>query len=407
MATFQYQGRNNKGETVKGSIEASSSKTVADQLIQKQIIPINIKKISIKKFGLFSLLKSDIGGSRVKLIDYIAFCRQMYTITKAGIPIIRALNRIIESTRSKLLSKTLQGVLDNISAGKSFSASLKQFPKVFPPVFISIIEAGESSGQLEEAFSQLEIYLSLEEETIKRVKAAVRYPILVVSAIFIALGVVNFMVIPAFSSLFASYKKELPLATKIMMGTSNFLVSNWPYILLFVFCSVIGIVYTLKTKKGRLFWDKWKLKVPIFGGILHRIALGRFARTFGMLVRTGVPLVRGLTLVAGTLGNDYIRDNILIMRDRIEVGATFSKMAEESGLFTALSLQMISIGEETGNIDQMLQEIAEYYEREVDYDLKDLSSAIEPILLFVMGGMVTLLAIGVFLPMWDMASFAG
>jgi len=405
MANFTYTGRDTAGKLVKGKLDALDTDAVASQLVKNNITPIDIKSEETK-FSLLKLLNKDIKSGRVKTEDLITFCRQMYTLTKSGVPILESLMHLLDATRSKTLSNSLRGIIDSISSGQTLTASLRKYPKIFPNVFVSITEAGENSGQLDATFLQLAEYLELESKTIKRIKAATRYPLLVIFAIVAALVVVNFVVVPAFSKLFKQFGGKLPLPTRILVATSNFFIHYWFFLLIGIIVLFFTARYLLKTPKGRYYWDKWKLKIPVVGSIMNRIVLARFTRTFSMMLASGVPLVQSVTLVANIVGNTYIRRYILAMRDGIEHGETLTKTATASGLFTPLVLQMLSVGEEAGSIDNMLKEVAEFYEREVDYDLKRLGDLIEPFLLLVMGTMVLILALGVFLPMWDMVQFA-
>lgn len=404
MPVFTYEARNSGGKIIKGVMEAKDQTMVASNLLETGLMPITVV-IKKEPFDLSKLMKLEITPKKVKSDDMIMLCRQMFTMIKAGVPLLDALDKLSEVTRNPLLKKVLKDIQDEISKGKTFAASVQGFPKIFPPVFASVIDAGERSGELEEAFRRLAGYFELEAKTAKRIKAAVRYPIMVIVAIVIALCIMNFMVIPSFAKMFATFKKELPLVTKILLGSSNFMVNNWPIILATVISIFAAIKYTLKTKAGRFRWDRVKLKMPVIGPILHRVILARFARIFTMTVRSGVPMVEGIQLVSKTVGNTYVAKALEGMKEGITRGDPFTKTAEQSGIFSTIVLQMLSIGEETGSMDTMLEEVADFYEREVDYDLSRLGDMIEPILLVIMGCMVLLLALGIFLPMWDMTSF--
>jgi MSHA biogenesis protein MshG len=284
--------------------------------------------------------------------------------------------------------------------------ALNGHPKVFNTLFVSMISVGENTGQLDQAFRQLSVYLELERETRKRIKQATRYPLFVLSAMAVALVVINLFVIPAFSRVFAQFKADLPWATQVLIGTSQFFQDFWWLLALLFGASLYGFFKWIETDAGALKWDQIKLRLPIVGGIFERIALARFTRTFAMMYRAGVPLLQTLSINSASVGNRYIGQAILAMREGIERGEALTRTASTSGLFTPLVLQMMAVGEETGALDDLFVEVADFYEQEVDYDLKQLADAIEPILIVAMGIMVLVLALGVFLPMWELGSAA-
>ncbi len=279
---------------------------------------------------------------------------------------------------------------------------MQMHPKVFSSLFVAIIHVGENTGQLEEAFLQLANYFELELETRKRIKTAMRYPSFVMIAIGIAMVILNIMVIPVFAGMFAKFGVELPLATRILLATSHFFVHYWWLLLAILAGMVFGWRRWVATTKGKLTWHRWQLKLPIVGTIIERSLLARFARSFSMMLKAGVPLNTALTLVADAVDNAWMAGRVRDMRAGIERGESLLRTASSSGLFTPLVMQMIAVGEETGQVDDLLHEAAEYYEREVDYDLKSLTARIEPILIGIVAVMVLILALGIFTPMWDM-----
>jgi MSHA biogenesis protein MshG len=279
---------------------------------------------------------------------------------------------------------------------------MAEYPKVFSQLFVSIVHVGENTGQLEKAFLQLSQYLELEMDTRKRIKTAMRYPTFVILAIVIAMVILNIFVIPQFAEIFGRFNVELPLATRILIGTSSFFVNYWPLLLVLTIGSVFLVRWYVGTPKGRMLWDKTRLRLPVVGSVIERSLLARFSRSFAMMVGAGVPLNQALSLVASAVDNAFMAERIVEMRRGIERGESLLRNAISSELFTPLVLQMISVGEETGQVDELLTEAAEFYEREVDYDLKSLTARIEPILITVVAGMVLILALGIFTPMWDM-----
>jgi len=308
------------------------------------------------------------------------------------------------SSRNKLLQQALTDVIHNLEGGLSLAASLQTREDVFDNLFMSMVHVGENTGQLDTAFKQLADYLEMERETRKRIKQATRYPMMVLIAISIAIVIINVLVIPAFAAFFAKFDAELPWQTRLLMATSDFFIEYGWFMLIALALAAYGFMRYIDTEKGRFQWDRFKLKAPIIGGIFERIALGRFSRTFSMTYRTGVPILQALIVVARAAGNSYIAKFVNEMRGQIERGETLTRAAANSGMFTPLVLQMLAVGEETGALDSLMDQVADFYEEEVDYDLKQLSDAIEPILIVVMGVMVLIVALGVFLPMWDLAS---
>jgi MSHA biogenesis protein MshG len=403
MAFFAYKGREQGGVLVDGTIDASDAATAAKMLMTRNIIPVDIKAISSKldnkqgssDFGLFV--------PQISIDDLVIFARQMYSLAKAGIPIIRSVAGLA-NTNSKRMRYALNAVIEQLERGRNLSSALAQHPKIFNQLFVSVVHVGENTGRLDDAFMQLAQYLQREQETRKQIKAATRYPMFVVFALFAALIVMNIFVIPVFAGMFANFDAELPAMTLFLIGMSNLFVTKWwVLIILGMVCFFITRRY-LDTKQGRYKWDKLILEVPLVGSIIERSLLGRFARSFSMMLKAGVPLTTALNLVADAVSNSYMRKAIIDMRQRIEKGENLSRVAHASGLFTPLVMQMINVGEETGRVDELLKEVAEFYEREVEYDLKSLTSKIEPILIAIVAAMVLVLALGIFTPMWDMMS---
>jgi MSHA biogenesis protein MshG len=406
MATFLYKGRNKKGETVSGTAEAQTSQAVAEELMKKQIIPIDIKltkKTTDANSTYEKFMRSSLMVKPVKPQELIVFCRQVNTLLKAGVPILTVLKKLNEMAESKLLKIALTDISNDVAAGLTLATSLSKHPRLFTPVFVNLVNTGESSGQLDAAFIQMANYIQLEEDTKKRVKKATRYPSIVIGVLFVAMIVLNIFVIPAFKEMFDSLGAELPLPTRILLGMSALMLNYWPILLI----SVAGIFITIKlllkkNKYVRYYWDLTKLRLPLFGNIILRVTLARFSRTLTMVSKAGVPINKALTLVGETSENTFVAAQIFAIRDQVERGTSFYVAATSVKLFTPLVLQMLEIGEQTGMIDQMLEQVANAYEEEVDYDLAQLGDLIEPVLLAILGAMVGLLMLGIFMPMWGM-----
>ena len=402
MSKFQFKGRDNRGELTTGFIEANSSDAVATQLINSGVIPVEIT-IFIEPIDQIEALKTFLGIGKPTLDDIILFSRQMYTLMRSGVPIIRAMAGLAESTQNAKMRQIISQLQQDLESGKELATSLASHNNIFSSLYVSIIKVGESSGALDDAFLQIGKYLELEKDTRNRIKTATRYPLFVIIAIVIAMFIINMVVIPQFAQFFKSFGAELPWPTKILMATSEFTVAYWPIILLAIVGAVFAFRSYINTEAGRFQWDRMKLRLPIFGSIIRRAILGRFSRSFAMALKSGVPLIQAMTVVSRAVDNEFVAERVLSMRNAVERGESLTNTAAATGLFTPLVIQMFSVGEETGLVDQLLGEVADFYEREVKYDLDKLSDSIQPILIVIIGVMVLILALGVFLPMWELA----
>jgi len=402
MPLFAYKGRNARGSLINGEMDAGTIDAVASQLFNTGITPIDIKEQKAESDSDISL-SNYFNRKAPSLDDLILFSRQMYTLMKAGVPMLKSISGLIQSARNFKLIEALKDMMSNLESGRDLSSSLARHPSIFSPLYISMVKVGEETGRLEESFFRISEYLAREKETRERIKAALRYPAFVIVAIVVAVGIINVKVIPAFAGLFAKAEVELPWQTRLLMITSDFFVQWWMLMIVGAIGLIIAARVYVKTEKGRYQWDHYKLKIPIVGDIIYRATLARFARSFSMGLKSGVPLIQAMTVVSRAVDNEYIGDKILGMRTGVERGESLTRTAGLTKMFTPLVIQMLSVGEETGQVDDMMVEVAEYYDREVDYDIKNLSSMIEPILIIAIGIMVLILALGVFLPMWDLA----
>ena len=404
MTSFVFKGRDQQGSPISGEREAGSRDELAQNLIDEGIVPTTIEDKIEEKSGSFDLSNLFKRKGKVSLDELIIFCRQMNSLMQAGVPLIQAMRGLSNSSRNELLKDALEEVIRNLESGLSLAAAMQTREDVFDNLVMSMVHVGENTGQLDSAFSQLASYLEIERETRKRIKQATRYPTMVLTAIAIAIVMINVFVIPAFAAFFDKFDTALPWQTRLLMATSDFFIDYGWLLLIALVAGAYGFLRYIDTDDGRYQWDRFKLKAPLVGGIFERIALGRFSRTFAMTYRTGVPILQALVVVARAASNSYISKFVRDMRTQIERGETLTRAASSSGMFTPLVLQMLAVGEETGALDSLMDQVADFYEEEVDYDLKQLSDAIEPILIIVMGVMVLIVALGVFLPMWDLAS---
>ncbi|HKJ72395.1 MAG TPA: type II secretion system F family protein [Gammaproteobacteria bacterium] len=403
MPTFRYRGRTHQGETVAGTLEGDSAGAVADELSRGDITPLEIAETERGEGSAVWAWIARLWRQRVPLDELILFTRQMAALLRAGVPLLRALNGQIESVPNERLSEALAGVRQTVEGGRTLADGLAEYPDVFSEIYVQMIRVGEASGSLEEVFARLAGYLEQEKDTRDRTKQALRYPMLVVVAIVVAFIILNVVVIPKFAGLFAGLGAELPLPTRILIGISDFTRSYGWLLVLLLAAGAYGIRGYVRTEPGRRAWDRWKLRIPVVGDIFFKLALARFTRTFATTTRSGVPVVDGLGVVSRAVRNRYVGDHVAAMREGVQRGDSLYNTARREGLFPLTVLQMVEVGEETGAVDEMMEQVAEYYEREVDLKIDNLSTLIEPVLIAVIGAMVLLLALGIFLPMWDMA----
>jgi MSHA biogenesis protein MshG len=398
MPIFEYKGRSEDGLMVSGTQEASDLDALGTALMLSKITPIEIKQKAAVAvaFNLFE--------EKVTSLDVMLFSRQMFTLLKAGIPIMRALAGIQSSVGNAKLAKVVGQLRTSLDAGRELSVAMTEHPKVFDSFYVSMIRVGETTGNLDNIFLRLAEHLEFERFMRGQIKSALRYPMFVMTAMAIAIAVINIMVIPQFEKVFASMHTDLPFLTQILIAFSSFMRNYW-FVLIGM---IIGAVWTFKsyisTANGRSNWDRFKMRIPIAGKIIFKGTMARFARSFALSTRSGLPILSALRLVAQTVENEYISTKILSMSSGIERGETILRTATQTGVFNPLVLQMIAVGEESGSLDELMQEIADMYQADVEYDVKTLGAQIEPIMIMFMGALVLVLALGVFLPIWDMSS---
>jgi MSHA biogenesis protein MshG len=412
MPHFSFKGRDTGGSLVTGQLQAASINEAATALFGREITPIDIReqRKSLKERAAGTEGKSSVAAlnrvlqsNKVGIEELIIFSRQMYSLTKAGMPLDRALRGLEASISNVPMKEVLRDLSQQLEKGMDLSGAFARHPKVFSQLYLSIVHVGENTGRLDLAFEQVGKYLELERNTSKQIKSATRYPIFVLSAIAIALTIIMIFVIPVFAETFSKLSAELPWQTVLLIDISEFFIGYWPYMLGVGVISYVAFKRWLATAAGRKQWDHYKLGFPLVGDIFERIALSRFSRTFAMMMKAGVPIVQSLAVIARAVGNAWIGESVSRMGEGISKGESLYLTALKSGMFSPLVLQMIAVGEESGNVDGLLQEVADFYDAEVEYDLKRLGSAIEPVLIVFIAGMVLILALGVFLPIWDLS----
>ena len=406
MPFFAYKGRNGRGELMQGVLEAADSNAVADQLLGTGLTPVEITQTRQAANKSGENWWTRLTEKKVNSMDVQLFSRQMYTLLKSGVPIMRGLAGLQESAISKAFGRVLKDLRESLDAGRELSAAMHRHPTVFNNFFLSMIRVGEMTGRLDEVFLRLFDHLEFDREMRNRVKSATRYPTFVIIAMTLAMIIVNVFVIPQFVKVFESFKAELPLMTRILIGTSKFTLEYWPFLVAGAVAAFFGARSWLGTTQGRFTFDKYKLKFPIAGKIILKATMARFARSFALSSRSGVPIVQALTVVSQTVDNAYLSSRVEMMRDSVERGDSILRTSIAAGVFTPVVLQMIAVGEESGALDDLMDEIAQMYEREVDYELKTLAAQIEPIMISFLGLMVLVLALGIFLPIWNLGQAA-
>jgi MSHA biogenesis protein MshG len=384
-------------------MDGTSPDAVADELMRTGLTPVEVKAQADQADARASLARL-FEDRRVNDTELMLFSRQMASLLKAGVPILRALTSLAESSGHKAFQAVLLDLNHGLTGGRELSACLRKHPSVFQPFYVNMVRVGETTGRLEEVFMRLFRHLEFEKEMRERVKGALRYPIFVIMALVIALGVINVVVIPAFAKVYRNAHADLPWMTQVLVGISQWTVNWWPWLLAGLVAAILALRVWIRTPRGRHLWDRWLLKLPIAGKIVHKAALARFAKGLAMTYQSGVPLVQGLTHAAEIVGNAFIASRMEQMRDGVERGEAISRSARTTGVFTPVELQMMAVGEETGELDRLLEEIGEMYQREVEYEIQTLAEQLEPILIVGLGIIVLVVALGVFLPVWDMGS---
>ncbi len=394
------------GELVAGSMNAPDAESVGSELGRLGHFPITIKSteaVEDKGEKVDPLERFQ----KVPKKDLVLFTRQMSTLFNAGIPVLGILVALQEQAASPKFKKIIQQMQEDIQGGLSLSEAMEKHPSVFDELYVSMIEAGEAGGVMDDLLKRLATLMERQMENDAKVKAAMRYPKMVVSAMIVAVAILMWKVVPIFVDMFEKAKIELPLATKILIASNKAFFDYW-YLLLggAVLFYFIFKKYT-STEKGRYQWDMFMIKVPIMGPITLRSSMAKFARVFGTLQAGGVSILDILSVSSRVVDNVVISSIILGLRDSVQEGTGLAAPLKQSGLIPPLVIQMISAGEESGSLDEMLEKVADYYDEEVDHAVKNLSSMIEPILLLFMAGLVLFLALAIFMPMWDMSKMAG
>ncbi len=411
MPVYAYKGRSANGDLVQGTLEGADTGAVADILYSTGITATDIKvsqkmRAEEKSVGSEKSLWTKLNEKPVTPMDLMLFSRQMHTLLKAGVPIMRALAGLQESTQSPAFAEMLKDLRESLDSGRELSAAMRRHPTIFSAFYISMVQVGEMTGMMDETFMRLFTHLEFEKRMKESIKSAVRYPIFVIVAMAIAIVIVNIFVIPSFIKVFEGFHTELPLMTRLLIGSSSFFVKFWPLLIALVIGAVVGFRSYTNTVAGRFKWDQYKFMIPIAGKIILKSTLARFARSFALGMKSGIPIMQGLSSVALVVDNEFMRFKVEKMREGVERGESILRTAVAANVFNPVVLQMIAVGEETGDLDGLMFEVAGMYEQEIDYEIKTLAAQIEPIMIVALGILVLILALGIFLPMWDLGKAA-
>ncbi len=397
MAVFNYSVRDKAGKVVKGSLEGDSREAVSAKLRQMGYIILELDQQS--QLAAMGQIKF---GTGVKVKDVAVFARQFATMINAGLSLTKCLSILAGQTESDGLRDVIQLVSKDVEAGQSLSDALVKHPKVFPPIFVNMVRAGETGGVLDEVLVRVADHFERELALKGKIKSAMTYPVAMGSLVLIVLAAMMVFVVPVFEGMFTSMGGELPLMTQILVDLSDFVAGiGGVFLLLGMVALVFGFRFWTSTTSGRYIWDSAKLRMPIFGGMIRKMSLAKFTRTFGTLVSAGVPILSALDIVADTAGNAVVAEAVKNTRSAIKEGETIAKPLAESGVFPSMLVQMIAVGEETGALDAMLNKIADFYDEEVSAAVDGLTSLIEPLMMASLGAIVGGMVVALYLPMFN------
>lgn len=404
MPTYAYVAKDAQGKPFKGTTEAENEKILVKRLREQGYWVTSVAKQRAAAAEGAKKKKKMLFGGKVKLNHLSVFCRQFATMINAGVSLVRCLAILEQQTASPKLREIIRDIQTQVEGGMTLSKALSKYPLVFSNLFIGLVRAGEIGGVLDESLDRLATFLEKDMELRRKVKAAMTYPTLVmVAAFFIVTGLVTF-ILPKFMAIFKDFKVTMPASTQFLMNVSHFMTTKWYFLLIGLVLFRIAFGKYIRTKTGKRQWDWLKLKMPVFGGLNHKIAVARFSRTLGTLMTSGVPILQALETVAGAIDNDILSSAVLEARNAIREGARIGEPLERSGLFPPMVVHMITIGEETGALDQMLEKIAEFYESEVEAQLAGLAAALEPLMIVFLGGVVGFIVIAMFMPLIQIIS---
>jgi MSHA biogenesis protein MshG len=402
MPNFKYRVRDRSGKAMAGTIDAPNLQMAGDRLFQLGYFPIKIEE----EGGTVPLNLSDLWQrfQQVKFEDIIFFSQQLSTLYKAGVPLLTGLISLAEQSENKKMKVMLKAISQQIEQGSTLFEAMTKYPEVFTPVYVNMIRAGETSGMLGQTLDRFVTLADREMRTRQRVKEATRYPKIVVLSLTIAFGVLIAFVIPRFAEVFSRFNTPLPLPTRVMIGINNVFHTYWYIVLAALFGIPLLVRHYIRTPQGKYLWDRFKIRIPVFGPLFLKIALSRFAYIFVMLNQSGIPILQTLSITSSTIDNVILSQSIEEIGKKVREGSSLTDAMSETGRFTPLVIQMLSVGESSGTLDEMLMRVTEYYDIEVENSIKKLSTYVEPTLTLFLGVVVLFLALAVFLPWWNLAS---
>jgi type IV pilus assembly protein PilC len=403
MPVFRWVGVGPNGETMRGEMEAMTRQAVITRLRTQRINPAP-EKIKEKGKGFDREISLPSFGSPVKQHDIVIFTRQFATMIDAGLPLVQCLDILSQQSDSKVLCKTIKAVKEEVEAGSTFAGALKKHPKVFSDLYANMVAAGEVGGILDTILNRLASYMEKIVRLKSKIKGAMIYPACIISAAVLVTGILLVYVIPVFADLFNSFGQALPAPTQFVINLSNFTINNFWFIVGGIIGTAGGFVFASRTDRGRYWLDRIGLRVPVFGDLIRKTAIARFARTLGTLVSSGVPILDALTITGRTAGNKIIEEAIYATRSSISEGKTIAEPLIESKVFPPMVCHMIAVGETTGALDQMLQKIADFYEDEVDNAVANLTALMEPMVILLLGGLIGGLVVSMYLPIFKLGA---
>ena len=398
-ATYEYKVRDKEGRLLQGAIEADSTTLVANKLRSMGYVPISIDRKDRSK--LQADLKIPGLSDRISMKDVSIFCRQFATMINSGLSLIRALHILGEQTENKVLAGVVTEVRMDVEKGASLSQALGRHPKAFSRLFVAMVRAGETGGVLDRVLMQLADIIEKQVELRRKVKSAMTYPVAVLGLVMLIVTAMLLFVVPTFEGLYDDLGGTLPLPTRILLGVSGFATKFAPFILVAQVLAVIGFKKWIQSESGRASWDIIKLRIPIFGKLVHKTALTRFARTFAVLMRSGVPILEALEITSETVNNTVVARAIRDVQDAVKRGEPINAPLATHAIFPPMVTQMIAVGEETGQVDTMLEKVADFYDQEVEATVDALTSLLEPLLIVVLGGAVGGMVVALYMPMFN------
>lgn len=400
MRTYTYRARNMTGRIVEGTVNAADENAVYQQLSEEHLVPITIQLAAENKTGLLARFFS--GG--VKDEDLIIFSRQLSAMLKAGIPILKSFDILRDQTERPVFKDILTQVSRSLTGGSRLSEAMAEFPQVFSPEYVNIIISGETGGDLVQALANIAVWMERDLEMKTAIKSALRYPVMVIIALIAAAILMIMFVIPRFALFFEKYTTALPLPTRILIATNNVFQHYWFVLLILLVLAATAVFFLLRVKEIRLKYDKTKFHLKIIGPIYTKIMISRFARIFSMLVRSGIPALRALEVAAEVVANTYFKELLLKVKQSIQDGGTIADgFFNDMPIFPPMVTNLIAVGEKTGSLDDMLEQVVDFYDMEINYALKNLTAMIEPIITLVIGVGVLFLALAILLPVWNMS----